>query len=851
MQRITNTLPIPAIIVDKDFSILHININGLKFFGEPFHFFHSKNISSIFPNLDISNIYGYKEVSLIFHNKYGVKQLLQLTIDIYDKKTGNIVIYITLTPDRKESSFTSLRADYFKKKLNIFETFINKLNEGILVFNSDGDLQYLNDRASKKFKISYRKLKKYTVWELVDYFETSSEWDKTILKSQKNGKIQFTITKDESLLEVRLHHHTIDNINYYMLIYSDISEDVKNKHIIEEKVSQIDIFHKNIPAAIFQLVVNQNNETYINYISDSFESIFGFKLVIQDLNWHLDLSIHPDDIIDFFTMMFSTIESRTEFKYVGRLVANNRITWCEINALPVEKNGILVYNGIIQDITVRKEFELENKRKSAFNDSVLHNIPADVAVFDKNHTYLFINNKGIANDEIRNWMIGKNDFDYCAYRNLDTSMAQQRRDYFNQAKETQKQVDWVDEIVRDGKKVYILRRFFPFYVDGIMEYMIGYGIDITELKATQLNLIETQKINDLILKSSLDAIIMIDRECRITFWNEQAEEIFGWKEEEVLEHNLNTLLFSGSDTNSFILPLMIEEKEEKIESIHKNSEFLANTKTGKSFPIELVISSIDDAKEKMDYCIFIRDISNKRSNELEIKKQNKALIKQNKELEQFNYIASHDLQEPLLTLVGYSNLLEEEYSEHLDEEGKLFLRFINKSAVRMRSLITGLLQYTRINKTEDFEKIDVNEVINEVIEMLHEKVNSTNAKITIEKIPLLNCSPIYISSLFQNLISNALKFKNKNDNPVIKISCEERKEDWLFKVSDNGIGIEEKKLNEVFVMFRRLHNQDDYPGYGIGLAHCKKIIEIHNGEIWVESKLGVGSTFYFTIAKKI
>jgi PAS domain S-box-containing protein len=851
MQRITNTLPIPAIIVDKEFTILHININGLKFFGEPFHFFHFKNISSIFPNLDTSNIYGYKEVGLIFHNKNGIKQLLQLTIDIYNKKIGNIVIYITLSPDRKESNFTSLRADYFKKKLNVFETFINKLNEGILVFNSDGDLQYLNDRASKKFKISYRKLKKYTAWELVDYFASPSEWGKTIVKSQKNGKVQFTIKKEESLLDVRLHHHTIDNINYYMLIYSDISEEVKNKHIIEEKESQIDIFHKNIPAAIFQLVVNQNNETYINYISDSFESIFGFNLAIQDTNWHQDLSIHPEDIVNFFTVMFSTIESHTEFKYVGRLITNNRITWCEINALPVEKNGILVYNGIIQDITTRKEFEIDNKRKSAFNDSVLHNIPADIAVFDKNHTYLFINNKGIANDEIRNWMIGKNDFDYCALRNLDTSMAQQRRNYFNQAKDTKKQVDWIDEIDRNGKKVFVLRRFFPFYVDDIMEYMIGYGIDITELKTTQLNLIETQKINDLILKSSLDAIIMIDTEFKITFWNEQAEEIFGWKSEEVLDQNLISILFSNTDTTSLDITSLIHLKGKKTEPILKSSEFIANTKKGKTFPIELVIANIDESENKMDYCIFIRDISNKRNSELEIKKQNKALIKQNKELEQFNYIASHDLQEPLLTLVGYSNLLEEEYGEHLDEEGKLFLRFINKSAIRMRSLITGLLQYTRINKTEDFEKIDVNEVINEVIEMLHEKVNTTNAKITVEKMPLLNCSSIYLSSLFQNLISNALKFKNKVSNPEIKISCEERKDDWLFIVNDNGIGIDEKKLNEVFIMFRRLHNQDDYTGYGIGLAHCKKIVEIHNGEIWVESKIGEGSTFYFTIAKKI
>jgi len=235
----------------------------------------------------------------------------------------------------------------------------------------------------------------------------------------------------------------------------------------------------------------------------------------------------------------------------------------------------------------------------------------------------------------------------------------------------------------------------------------------------------------------------------------------------------------------------------------------------------------------------------------EIQKQNKMLLNHNNELKQFTYVASHDLQEPLLSLISYSKLLEEEYEDKLDEEGKLFVQFINKSAVRMRSLISGLMQYAQINKIEDFVKTDLQFSLQEVQDDLFNKINKYKAIITVEKLPSLYCNPTYIRLLFQNLISNAIKFSKKDIQPKIHISYTERENDWLFQVKDNGIGIDSKNLEQIFMIFKRLHNEQDYAGYGIGLAHSKKIIEIHNGEIWVESELGQGSTFNFTISKNI
>ena len=279
-------------------------------------------------------------------------------------------------------------------------------------------------------------------------------------------------------------------------------------------------------------------------------------------------------------------------------------------------------------------------------------------------------------------------------------------------------------------------------------------------------------------------------------------------------------------------------------------EFVAKKKNGHEFPIELTIVKIEEQIENTHYCVFIRDISSRKEKEIEIERQNAILMEKNKELEQFTYITSHDLQEPLQTLTIYSNLLEEEYGDKLDEEGKLFVQFINKSSKRMRNQIAGLLEYTKLSKKETFEFANCNEIMKYVLEDLNQKIEKYNAKVIVNELPNIECIPLSFKLLLQNLISNGIKFSQKNETPIVQVSAEERKEDWLFEIKDNGIGIDTKNKDKIFLMFQRLHN-NEYNGYGIGLTHCKKIVEIHNGTIWFESTLNQGTSFYFTIPKKI
>jgi PAS domain-containing protein len=485
--------------------------------------------------------------------------------------------------------------------------------------------------------------------------------------------------------------------------------------------NQLQLIHKNIPITLFQFIINRDRTNYFTYISKTFKRIFPIELPLNDINWNQSVNFYPNDFESLNDKFNQITESSDEFNFIGRFIVNEAIIWFEINAKVVYKESKIILEGTINNITKTRNLEDALREKTILNELVLENVPAEIILFDKEHNYLFISKNAVKNDEIRNWLIGKNDFDYFALKGLDTAAAQIRRNHFNNALDTKGQVDYIDEMTKDGKTVYMHRRLFPFYIDGIFAYMIGYAIDVTEQRKAQN----------------------------------------------------------------------------------------------------------------------------------EIYRQNKILVDKNKELERFAYIASHDLQEPLLSIIGYSDLLEDDYKEKLDDDGKMYIHFIKKATNRMRKLITALREYSRIEKKEALSMVDFNDLFLEVKEDLSTKNMGYEARVTWENLPRINCYQTFVRTLIQNLVGNAIKFTAKNTIPEVKISCTEREFDWMFEIQDNGIGIDSKNFDEIFHIFKRLHNKIDYPGDGVGLAHCKKIVNIHNGNIWLESAIENGSIFFFTISKHL
>lgn len=237
--------------------------------------------------------------------------------------------------------------------------------------------------------------------------------------------------------------------------------------------------------------------------------------------------------------------------------------------------------------------------------------------------------------------------------------------------------------------------------------------------------------------------------------------------------------------------------------------------------------------------------------EQKVKERTEELERSNHELEQFAYVASHDLQEPLRVITSYLQLLEKRNQGQLDEKSSKYIKTAIDGSRRMKKLIEGLLEYSRVRKGEnDLETVDCGDLIEKVMQDLKLSIEESGTDIQVaDTLPTIEANSVQIKMLFQNLISNAIKFRKEDQTPVIEISTDEKGTEYWFSVSDNGIGIDPEFYERVFVIFQRLHTRAEYPGTGIGLALCKKIVERHGGKIWLDSKAGEGTTIHFTVKK--
>lgn len=222
------------------------------------------------------------------------------------------------------------------------------------------------------------------------------------------------------------------------------------------------------------------------------------------------------------------------------------------------------------------------------------------------------------------------------------------------------------------------------------------------------------------------------------------------------------------------------------------------------------------------------------------------LARSNTDLEQFAYVASHDLQEPLRMVVAYTQLLSERYRGKLDENADKFLGYASEGAMRMQVLIKDLLAFSRVGRNGTSGAVDCNAMVDEVLQTLASSIQESGVVVTRADLPAVWADRTQVAQVFQNLIGNALKFRGK-EQPVISVQVEKADQQWLFDVTDNGIGIAPESAENVFVIFQRLHTRADYPGNGIGLAICKKIVERYGGRIWIEPRAGSGTTFKFTL----
>jgi PAS domain S-box-containing protein len=350
----------------------------------------------------------------------------------------------------------------------------------------------------------------------------------------------------------------------------------------------------------------------------------------------------------------------------------------------------------------------------------------------------------------------------------------------------------------------------------------------------------------LLLDLPVGVLFLLDDTDRVRYASHAVERFFGYPPSAVVGRPV-AQLFVAEDREP--LRQLIDRHTPGDPTI--SGEFRGLRRDGSPVPVQVVVQSgvVAGMSGHKVTGLYVRDFSEREKLVDALASRGAALARSNRELEQFAYIASHDLQEPLRMVGSYTQLLEQRYGSVLDEDGREFLRYAREGANRMRALIDALLSYSRIDtRAQTFRPVTMDQVLDLTLTNLRASIAAANATVVRGPLPSVEGDPVQLGQVLQNLIGNAIKFRGPNP-PHIWVSAERKGPVWQFAVRDDGIGIAPEYQDRIFIIFQRLHSREEYPGTGIGLAVCKKVVERHGGRLWVESTgtPGQGSTFYFTV----
>jgi PAS domain S-box-containing protein len=374
--------------------------------------------------------------------------------------------------------------------------------------------------------------------------------------------------------------------------------------------------------------------------------------------------------------------------------------------------------------------------------------------------------------------------------------------------------------------------------------------DISQRKLTEKNLIDNEEKLRTIISTTSQGFWLIDGKGHFLDVNSAYCELIGYTREELLLMSVNDIESVESKHEIDLhIKKILKTGQDRFETIHKR-------KDGQYVSIEISVSYLGFSEDL--FVAFILNINDRIKAEKELKKKMDELTVLNNELEnytyanqelkQFAYSASHQLQEPIRTVSNYTLIIEEDFSEQLGEKGLKYLHTIWDSTRRMAMLIDSLLEFSQLGRNKKLVYVDCKRLIENVIADLETLRVASNAVIEVTEMPELKLYEVEIRQLFQNLITNAIKYKRKDIQPKIQIRSEKINDKWKFSISDNGIGISSEHFKKIFDIFQRLHlDEQEFEGKGIGLAYCNKIVQLHQGEIWVESTVGEGTTFHFTL----
>lgn len=391
----------------------------------------------------------------------------------------------------------------------------------------------------------------------------------------------------------------------------------------------------------------------------------------------------------------------------------------------------------------------------------------------------------------------------------------------------------------------IATEIFIIVVPALFLFMAWFVLVVAIIKSSR-RLDASERWHSLLHENIADGIVVIDKKGLIRLFNPAAEKVFGYREAKVIGKNIEKLLpdvfcehqQEGADSFRF---------SEHSQFMGANRELQGLRADGSEFDLEMSLSSIKTNDEAL-IVVLVRDITQRKQSERYRELREHALEVSNNELEQFAYVASHDLQEPLRMVASYLELLMKQHSDKLDAQALKWMSYAIDGSTRMKVLVNDLLEYSRVSTNGgDLKPVELKNVIELCLCDLHAMIEEAGAVVTHEEMPVVLADESQLRQLLQNLVGNAIKYRSDECLPQIRISVQKQQGEWCVAIRDNGIGIEQRFHKKIFTIFQRLHGRGEYAGTGIGLAICQRIVERHNGTIWLESVPGKETIFYFTL----
>ncbi len=640
-------------------------------------------------------------------------------------------------------------------------------------------------------------------------------------------------------------------------------QDVTPRKLLELSLAESNKRYQLVSKATSDAIWDWDLRTNTIYWGDGIRYIFGYEEKITKGPGDVwKTNIHPDD--------YERVEASVQ-KFI-RSTDINKLNWEEEYRFKktdgkyafVLDRGFLIKNehgvsirmvGAMQDISARKEIEAEVHQSrerfellgKASNDAVWEwNDLTQQGWANLTHQAIF----GLTSNDLipmrREWISRLHEDD----RQIVLESYQKAADA--------KMAMWQGEYrMRADNKGWISvydRTYLEYDDQGNVVRKIGSMMDITRRKKEEQHL----KLLESVIINANDSVIITEvvmngdrNSSKIIYVNEAFTKMTGYEVDEIMEKSPGMLQGEGSDFEE------IRRLNNALANFKHCETTLVNyKKNGQAFWINFSVSPVADEKGRYTHWIAVqRDVTAQKLAEIHLAQLNenlqkhvRALAVSNAELEQFAFVASHDLQEPLRMVTGFVTQLEKKYGDVIDDRGKTYIAFAVDGARRMRQIILDLLEYSKVGRADQApEHIDLNDLIEDIQILFRTQLKQIQAKIHIDKLPVLLGHVAPMRQVFQNLISNALKYMRPGVAPEVYITVQDMDTEWQFAIKDNGIGIEQEYFEKIFIIFQRLHQKTEFSGTGLGLAITKKIIDNMGGRIWVSSVEGEGSTFYFTV----